>query len=673
MMRGLFGFLMLFFTWSVATAEVPHQLHYQGYLTNAVGDPVDCPDPIQCADSINLTFKLYDDALANASLWQETHLALAIYQGNFHVTLGSETILDPEDIASSRWLGISVNGGAEMAPRQKLSSAPFAMHAENAGQADVAINATQLGGIDAAEFVLPEDLQDGDADSLGALSCAVDAVPKWNGSAWYCGVDGGGDDTTLSESEVDSMVANNGYSMGDHTVDTTLSEEQVDAMVGNNGYAAQTATISALSCAEGEVAQWNGAAWVCASGGGKISVGEGPICNTTNAGSMYLDAAAGVVWVCDGSLYNKIKYCGGVCPSPDTLPCGSPIVDDCGDSCTATGTALNLAACPDPAIIACGLVVEDGCGNSCGVTGLAPNPALCADPAEVACDTAITDTCSNDCGGPGTGINLDQCDVAGLPCGQAAFDNCDNDCGISGTELNLAACADPGLHPCGTALNDPCDNACPSGNVCNIGVCISGECSNLNWPGSILEGSAFSGPPVPGYSQCAGFRNTGSWDIVTTDWIHSCAGDGSKKWMVRVYNVDTNAVLYEDTFPSFTSSELQNNLPGCGDSGYGPCGKLSTAGTGHALLVYKPNNGNGGCHGDDNSSGAFRICPNTEGSTMGQNYLFVGGKRFTGSTRSHDYGDQPNSEIRFPGGGGTWNGCGEDARVTHAVTVYLED
>ena len=288
-MQRLFVCFFVCFTWNLAAAEVPQQLHYQGYITNAAGDAVDCPDPIQCADSINITFKLYEDALSTVSVWQETHLAMAVYQGSFHASLGSETLLEPADVASSRWMGISINGGNEMAPRQKLSSAPFAMHAENAGQAEVAINATQLGGIDAAEYVLPEDLQDGDADSLGALSCAIDAVPKWNGSAWYCGLDGGGDDTTLTESEVDAMVA-------------------------NNGYAAQGDTISSLTCAVGEVAQWNGAAWVCAVGGGKMAVGEGPICNTENAGSMYLDTTAAVVWVCDGSLYNKIKSCGGLCP-----------------------------------------------------------------------------------------------------------------------------------------------------------------------------------------------------------------------------------------------------------------------------------------------------------------------------------------------------------------------
>ncbi|MGB0591858.1 MAG: hypothetical protein ACPGU1_19435 [Myxococcota bacterium] len=38
------------FAVTAATAAVPETLHYQGYLTNAVGDPVHCPDLVACPD-----------------------------------------------------------------------------------------------------------------------------------------------------------------------------------------------------------------------------------------------------------------------------------------------------------------------------------------------------------------------------------------------------------------------------------------------------------------------------------------------------------------------------------------------------------------------------------------------------------------------------------------------
>jgi hypothetical protein len=128
----------------------------------------------------------------------------------------------------------------------------------------------------------------------------------------------------------------------------------------------------------------------------------------------------------------------------------------------------------------------------------------------------------------------------------------------------------------------------------------------------------------------------------------------------------------EDRFPSFTTSELNNNLPGCNDSGYGICGKPSTIGTGRNLLVYKPNNGNGGCHGDDNSAGAFRVSSSPDGNNMGNNFIFVGGKHPGGGTRSHNNGDQPDSEIRYMGGS-EWSGCSHDGRVDYAITVYVEN
>ena len=57
-------FLLLFTFISVwitpVSAAVPTQLHYNGYLTNAVGEGVDCPDALQCAETFSLTFHVHD-------------------------------------------------------------------------------------------------------------------------------------------------------------------------------------------------------------------------------------------------------------------------------------------------------------------------------------------------------------------------------------------------------------------------------------------------------------------------------------------------------------------------------------------------------------------------------------------------------------------------------------
>jgi len=202
--------------------------------------------------------------------------------------------------------------------------------------------------------------------------------------------------------------------------------------------------------------------------------------------------------------------------------------------------------------------------------------------------------------------------------------------------------------------------------------CAGNACSlPINKTGTILSGSEVYGPTMTGYTQCAGFKNTSAWDIAGNDWVHTCAGNGSKKWRVQVYDTVGKTVVFTDDFPSWTQTELSNNISGCDNNGYGTCGKMSSAGSGRALIVYKPNNGNGGCHGDDNSRGALRITTGVSGDgTMGKNHLFVGGH--VGGDRQHTYGSTPESEIRYPGGG-TWDGCGGDARTTYAVLVYLEN
>ena len=52
-------FCLMCITWPFpGMAEVPQTLHYNGYLTNAAGEAVDCADAIQCEQQYDLTFRL---------------------------------------------------------------------------------------------------------------------------------------------------------------------------------------------------------------------------------------------------------------------------------------------------------------------------------------------------------------------------------------------------------------------------------------------------------------------------------------------------------------------------------------------------------------------------------------------------------------------------------------
>ncbi|MBR57410.1 MAG: hypothetical protein CMH54_05050 [Myxococcales bacterium] len=234
-MRTTAGFVALLFLVlsSVAYGSVPGRLDYQGYLTDAVGTPIDCQG---CATPYTIQFSIYDQQVEGAVLWSEVHASVPIMQGVFHVELGVQETIDPAILEGNSWLEITVNAQGPMVPRQRIVSVPYAMRAHIAEHAIESENAVSLGGHSADSYVTVTDSDvflteselntvleslgyvAGDNDTLGDLtSCAVDEILKWDGSAWVCAVN------------------------------------------------ADTDTLSSLLCASSEIAQWNGTTWSCSA------------------------------------------------------------------------------------------------------------------------------------------------------------------------------------------------------------------------------------------------------------------------------------------------------------------------------------------------------------------------------------------------------------------------
>lgn len=94
-------------------------MSYQGLLTDAAGGAV--PDGAH-----GLQFALYDVPDAGAALWTETQTAVSVTSGLAAVLLGSVTPLGLT-FDEPYWLGVAVNGEAELAPRLALSSSPYAL------------------------------------------------------------------------------------------------------------------------------------------------------------------------------------------------------------------------------------------------------------------------------------------------------------------------------------------------------------------------------------------------------------------------------------------------------------------------------------------------------------------------------------------------------------------
>ena len=117
-----FLFFLTVFSQS-AFGVVPPEINYQGLLTNAAGNPVN--------DVVEMTFSIYNVASGGTALWTETQAAVEVTNGIYHVRIGSVVSIPFDIIDADLYLGVTVETDSEMIPRQKLTSVPFAMKAQN--------------------------------------------------------------------------------------------------------------------------------------------------------------------------------------------------------------------------------------------------------------------------------------------------------------------------------------------------------------------------------------------------------------------------------------------------------------------------------------------------------------------------------------------------------------
>ena len=134
--RIFFAALAILLPISVALAEVPQTINYQGRLTNSSGDPLDT--------TVSMTFSIYDTPTGIVWKWRETQPSVTVTNGLFNVLFGSvHPVADSIFAGGDRWLGISVGfgqgGEPEFLPRTKLASVPYALHASTVDSASVGI------------------------------------------------------------------------------------------------------------------------------------------------------------------------------------------------------------------------------------------------------------------------------------------------------------------------------------------------------------------------------------------------------------------------------------------------------------------------------------------------------------------------------------------------------
>lgn len=121
---------------SVALAQVPPLIRYQGQAVDSNGVPLEGP--------YALTFRLYQTETGGTAAWTERQDNVQLLSGHFSVLLGQVTPLSGMDWSLPCWLSVQVNEEPELAPRQRITSVPLALRAETAEQLSVPVTTSTI-------------------------------------------------------------------------------------------------------------------------------------------------------------------------------------------------------------------------------------------------------------------------------------------------------------------------------------------------------------------------------------------------------------------------------------------------------------------------------------------------------------------------------------------------
>lgn len=113
--------ISLLLTAPIAPAQdVPHKISYQGIIYDATGTA-----PI-ANGSHAMKFTLYSDATGTTPKWTNTQ-GVVTSNGVFSVLLGDSGMALPVPMQLPMWLGVSLEGGAELRPLTQIVAAPYAL------------------------------------------------------------------------------------------------------------------------------------------------------------------------------------------------------------------------------------------------------------------------------------------------------------------------------------------------------------------------------------------------------------------------------------------------------------------------------------------------------------------------------------------------------------------
>ena len=260
-MRGWFFVIIFLFIVSFIFA-IPHQINYQGKVTDASG--------VGLNGSYDMVFRLFDAATSGTELWSEPHSGVSVTKGLFNIVLGESNPINlPFD--AQYYLQIEVEGEV-LTPRIPLKSVAYSYRAAIADTAGLVLW-SNIQGIPAGFADGVDDVDDADHTIGNEYNTGANFDDATNTLSI---TDGGGSVTATIDNEADDLSDN---------VISDLSD------------------VSTTAPSSGEVLKWNGSIWAPAtddtgSAGGSVNIsqGTGIICSPdpiTGTGTVSFDQSWG--------------------------------------------------------------------------------------------------------------------------------------------------------------------------------------------------------------------------------------------------------------------------------------------------------------------------------------------------------------------------------------------
>ncbi|MFZ6026572.1 MAG: pectinesterase family protein [Chloroflexota bacterium] len=208
---------------SIAAAGVPPLMSYQGYLTDAAGNPLNA--------NVNLQFTISNQA--GTPVWNSPASSADVRDGYFTAALSpGVTVFDQAD----RWLQVRVNGTPM--PRQQMGAAPYAFQASTVNLQNVVIVAKSGGDYNTIQAAI-NSISDAAANNPYLVWVAPGIYTEAITMQPYISLQGSGPDITV----ISSDASNNSSSIDNVTLKLAGNVSLRDLSVWNSGTGAYNAAV----------------------------------------------------------------------------------------------------------------------------------------------------------------------------------------------------------------------------------------------------------------------------------------------------------------------------------------------------------------------------------------------------------------------------------------------